>query len=63
MDLSASVGTSMGVLLVVLVINKYNPRGAQGEVKLVKPKNKTLANNGEIFSLTALLPHIAYHIF
>ena len=63
MDPSANVGTGIGVLLVVLVVNNYNPRWAQGKVELIKPKNKTLVNDVDIFSLTMLLPHITYHIF
>ena len=62
MDSSASTGTGMVGLLVILIIYNYNPRWAQGKVKLIKPKNMTLVNDGEAFSFTTLLIHTSYHI-
>ena len=62
MDSSTSVGASMGVLLVVLVVNNNNPRAEKGEMELVEPKYQALVDNGEIITLAIIFPNITYHV-
>ena len=62
MDSSTSVGTCVGVLMVALIINNNDPRGAKGKMELVEPKNQTLMDNGEIITLATLFLNITYHI-